>query len=295
MHASRFRLAFLLFGLLALTLGAPLLPRQYLISQNLNQPDDSILRMKQALATSAVHPAILIGGGSNVLTGIRAAAVSNALNLPVYNLGLSNEGGDFRNSIALLEGAAKAGDTVVYSSRGFHVGAPFIPNKSATDVGTVPGQFKLAERSLLGLLVLDMPDRPWDQADNFNAHGDFTRCLPAKDQLEPLFFYQPGTSERARFLKEITGFAQRMKARGVRIVFLAPHLLVRAADLPKWTQHYEKLQSERRLLGPDWLSQAATDIFVTDPTEFCDTPFHPNTKHAIMNSKKLAQQLTVQN
>ena len=86
-----------------------------------------------------------------------------------------------------------------------------------------------------------------------------------------------------------------MKARGVGVLFMAPQLLVRRADLPNWKSRYQNTRNKLEAAGAEWLNFDENEVFITDPLEFCDSPFHPNQQRANMNSQNLAQQLSIRN
>lgn len=299
MPGSSARLVVLLVGLCALVIGAHL-PLLTDMGFGKDKVRGGLVKMKLALARGAAHPAVFLGGGSNMLAGLRAATVSDILHQPVYNLGLPNELGDYRSAIAFLEQAAQPGDTLVYASRGFHVEAPFRRDNSAS-THTEPTfsqikrfEFELPEQSVLRMLRPEVGANLWEEAEYLNRLGDFPMCLYPEKRLRPQGFLGINAG-REGFLDELAQFSQRMKARGVRVFFMAPELLVNSEDLSNWSNLYQNTRSQLEKSGAQWINFVENEVFITDPREFCDSPFHPNEQRAIMYSQKLAQQLVVRN
>ena len=289
MPGSSQRLLVLVLGLLALSLGMPLLPRAFF---GLQGPDEriDIVQLKRNIADNAKHPAIFLAGGSNVLTGLRATLIGDALQRPVYNLGLPGEEGDYRHVFALLETTTRAGDTVVYASRGFHMDPPFAEQGSLSQTRYTGSGLSLPARSMLHLAIPELATSRWERAGNFDAAGDFIPCLvhPLNLAAQP---FQASIAHRGRFLRDVVEFSARMKKRDVQMLWVAPDLLVRESDLPLWIGRYDDTQAVLKKAGVRWLRLAPADVFITQPSAFCDTPLHPTEKRAIAKSHLLVQQL----
>ena len=296
MPGSSRRLLALLLGLSALALGVPFIAYPDITGQK-PQAKVDVVRLKLALAQAAVHPAIFLGGGSNALTGLRAKTFSERLNRPVYNLSLPNEGGDFHIALALLERSALPGDTVIYSSRGFHIEAPLVNDGVPVILKYLRGKFELTDRSLLRILIPDGGSdttNPWEKAGHFTQSGDLNLCVSPRFPVSPQAF-DDKTPGRKHFLSELATFSNRMKARGVKVVFAAPDMFVRPEDLPRWTSRYRNTQTELEKAGAQWLAMDATTVLFTDASLFCDTAFHPSERRAIMKSQMMAQKVALEN
>lgn len=296
MPGSSKRLLALMLGLTALALGVPFIAYPD-ISVQQPQAKVDVVRLKLVLAQAAVHPAIFLGGGSNALTGLRAKTFSERLNRPVYNLSLPNEGGDFRIALALLERSTLPGDTVIYSSRGFHIEAPIVNDGVPVILKFLRGKFELTDRSLLRVLIPDEgpnTTNSWEQAGNFTQLGDFNLCVPSRFPLLPQLF-EDKTPGRKQFFSSLAEFSSRMTVRGVKVLFAAPDMYVLPEDLPQWTSRYRNTQTELEKAGAQWLEMDASTVLLTDASLFCDTAFHPSERRAIIKSQIMAQKLTLEN
>lgn len=302
MHGSSLRLAVLLAGLLVLSAGA----KYFETADRLGPRQHSVLATmehKYQLAQDMQHPAVLVAGGSNALTGVHAATLGEVLGRPAYNLALYGEAQDYRNSLALLEGVARPGDVVVYSGRGFLLEVPFDSRHSTYDWHGIPLQLMQASgRSLFeridhSVLQMLLPVKariqvfgPWEQTGNYSPLGDFTHCVAPTGAVAPQpFAAAPDTRER--FLRDIAAFSGRMQGRGVRVFLHTPSLLVDAGDLAKWTALRQQTEAALERAGAQWLRIPAHNAFVTDAAAFCDTSLHPTQEHARKNSRMLALQL----
>ena len=224
------------------------------------------------------------------MTGLRATLIGDVLQRPVYNLGLPNENGDYRRVFALLDATARAGDTVVYASRGFYMSLPFTEQGSPTQTRHTRGVWSLPAHSLLHLATPELAISPWERAGNFDIAGDFIPCLahPRTLAAQP---FQAHIAHRDQFLRDVVEFSARMRLRGVQVLWLAPDLLVRESDLPLWTARYDDTQAVLKTGGAEGLHIANDEVFITQPSAFCDTSLHPDEKRARAKSRLVAQQL----
>lgn len=302
MRGNSIRIAALLMGLAALAAGGKYLQNAELLSYR-QQAMLETMGQKQRLVRDARHPVVLLGGGSNALTGLRAEAMAEVLQRPVYNLGLPTEAMDYRNSFALLQSVARPGDVIIYSGRGFVTDAPYNSRHSVYDWNGVPVQLmQRAGRRLLevpeqSLLRMFLPVNPkpgiWEDPANYNAAGDAKLCVTSGGPAAPLKF-SADTESRERFMRDVAAFSNTMKARGVQLLLISPELLVVPEDMPQWLAWQQQTEAEMERLGARWLRIPAHNAFVVDPKAFCDSSFHPTAEHATMKSRMLAQQLAAQ-
>ena len=300
MLGSSVRLLAFLVGVIALIPGI----HSHLVSDiDLRKDGGSgeIVQLKRTLAQGAQHPAIFLGGGSNMFAGVRAETIHEMTNRPVYNLGLTNELGDYRSALAFLEQAAQSGDILIYASRGIHVQAPIRYNgvslvtlNESRNLPPKDFRFELPERSILRMLRHEVLANPWEQIENLNSVGDFMVCLKSENGLIPMEFVKDNISGE-QFLKELSQFSLRMKQRGVKVFLMAPSLLVKSEDLPHWKAQYRATRALLKKNGAELLNASDSEIFITDPQDFCDAPFHPNEARAIINSRLIAEQLAGRN
>ncbi len=295
MLASSLRVSALVLGLLALSFGTG----QALHTDTLHLRQRTMVEVittKLAWAKKARRPAILLGGGSNVLTGLQAALLSETLHRPAYNLGLTSEGDDYRNGLALLEASALPGDTIIYASRGFHMSPAVLENpikKQSGDIeirvartqGVIPQGSVLREMVTYNTIV-----GPWYSPENYNTSGDFTLCLGPKfimpEQLPAI------AADRSQFVTDLADFSARLNKCNVHVFFLAPDIYEQDSDVPGWVAAYEKFHNKLERAGAQWLDYPEQDLFVTRESEFCGAGLHPTPQHAAAKTRWLAQQLT---
>ncbi len=294
MPASSWRIAVLVLGLLALSLGAG--QSFYVNSMQMRQRymvevvTDKLERVKRVR-----RPAILLGGGSNVLTGLRASLLSDILHRPAYNLALITEGDDYRNALAMLEAGASAGDTVVYASRGFHAGPPILQDAIVKPAGGIDMRVARTDgviphgSILRELVTYSTIFGEWSRPENYNPSGDFTMCLGPKHILPEL--PPVATPERDQYVRDLADFSTRMRKRNITVLLLAPDIYVRDDDVPRWVALHEGFRSQLERAGVEWLRYPESALFVTDESEFCGSNLHPAPRHAAMKTQWLAQQL----
>lgn len=298
MHGSSLRLGVLLLGVLTLSLLA-----KFVLYKNEVQPLQKyylqVTGAKLLQAQALARPAVFLGGGSNVLSGLRADVMQDILKRPVINLGVIDEASDYRNSMALLEASAQPGDTVVYSSRGFHMIAPFQAdalemnlNGLALHLNLTRDSFNMPDRAMLLSMLpsTDFTHNAWELAENFDTYGDFKLCLgrPGVLPAQPFLVHVPG---QPGFLATVADFSARLTAKGIKVYLLLPNLLVNPDELPRWEARARRVVDQLSTAGAQWAPPPVGGPFLTDRDAFCETPLHPSTKRAIMNSQMLATQL----
>jgi hypothetical protein len=275
----------------------PYLPLQQLVTQRVS--------MKLAIARDAKHPAVWLGGGSNVLSGLRAADIAREMRRPVYNLALVDEAGDYRNALALLEAVAQPEDTVVYSSRGFLTSVPHFTKSTPYDLDglkillpDLSEAVELIDRSVLRLLlqtqIQTVRPSPWEQFGNYSRLGDYEPCLVNRTSTSAQLF-SGSVRGQDEFIKDLGGFSARLADRNIRVFFVIPDLLVVQSEEVMWNGLRQRVQASLAQAGGRWLNSEPGANFLSDPNVFCDTPLHPGAERAKMKSRSLAIQLSEQN
>jgi hypothetical protein len=298
MRANSLKFLVLVLGLVSIVVFSP----SALLMQPNNHKDMAVIevmKLKLDLARRGNHPAVILGGGSNVLTGLHAKAMSVTLKRPVYNMALTNEGGDYRNVIELLEATARPGDLIVYSSRGFYMNPPRIQDPLPINVEGVKfltsnkgSPWSFPNESFVRLLIptSELTKPPFGRLENFNTYGDFTRCLHARKVLKPTDL-NPDYQLNDEYWQAVSDFSKRMEAREIPVFLLTPDLLVAEQDLQKWYGVYQRIivlfkESKVRVL-----SIPLEQNFATDPSSFCDTILHPNAQRGLLRSQAIAAEL----
>ncbi len=300
MRGSSPKLVAIALGLLFVAFGAkPLIrPEPYSPWQ---QRAAARVAMKLAVAKQVRHPAVLLGGGSNVLSGLRASVIAEDLGRPVYNLAVTDEAGDYHNALALLEFNAEPGDVLVYSSRGFLTTVPRLARSTPYDLEglklLLPDMRDVAElidRSPLRLLIQTRAQAislsPWELPGNYSNVGDYKRCLSNRTSTSAQMFSEriPGQDQ---FIEDLGSFSRRMAEKQIKVFFVMPDLLVVQGEEPLWKGLMQRVESAVAQSGGGWLNLGGGTTFIADAGEFCDTPLHPGPARATIKSKALARQL----
>lgn len=256
------------------------------------------IQAKIQVANSGSHPAVLLGGGSNVIIGLDADTMGRLLKRPVYNLGLVNEGGDYRNVLALLEASARPGDTVVISSRGFY-GNPITSHKSIA--------VKVAGRSIYiaeSAEVLNIPNKsiarllmpqqnlgadPYEQLMRLHMKGDRNMCTPkVHSEIAKL---DPTQWPVEEYVQHHAEFLNTMRTRGVAVYFSAPDILVSRDDWDSWTARHLDIRQKIERIGGHWISVPMERVLSTSIGDFCDSSLHPSEQRALQRTQMVAKAL----
>ena len=255
------------------------------------------IESKILLARSGQHPAILLAGGSNVLMGLRAETMSALLRRPVYNLGLVNEGGDYRNVLTLLEASAEPGDMVLISSRGFFGNPVTSTNPIAVRVQDRNFLFEadykglsLSDKSILRMLIspVQQPLGYYERRGTPNGNGDLNVCLTDRPVQAPLV---PVAVDTGGFVQSHADFFKRMKERGVIVYFLTPDMLIQSKDATSWWDRHLDLRAKFGHFGGQWIPTDLEQTLSSSPEEFCDSALHPNAQRALLKSQTVAKEL----
>lgn len=297
MRASNWKFAAILLGLATVIAAND----QYLLPQAISMRNSQLIHNIQSkilLRGTNSHPAVLIGGGSNVIMGFRADTMSTLLHQPVYNLGLASEGRDYRNVLTMLEASARKGDTVVISSRGFYgnpalAPQPVIVNVNGRSIYVTESEkkFSLPVKSIFRALLPQPklgPD-PYEQLMRLSEKGD--RQLCASGIPTEIAKLEPESAHMAEYILDHAKFLNTMHGRGVVVYFSVPDLLVSPNDLDTWRARHESVRQQLAGVGGRWISVPMEQILSTIPGEFCDTALHPNQQRALLRSQSVAAEI----
>lgn len=233
-----------------------------------------------------------------MLMGLDAETMSRLLKRPVYNLGLVNESGDYRNVLAVLEASARAGDTVVISSRGFY-GNPVISHASiAVKVRGRP--IYLAENAMnlnvpnKSIARLLMPQQklgvdPYEQLIKLHIEGDQTMCT-SNVHIE-VAKLDPAQWPAENYIQHHADFLNTMRMRGVAVYFSVPDLLVSHDDWDSWTARHLDVRQKIERIGGRWISVPMEQVLSTSVGDFCDSSLHPSTRRALQRTHIVAKAL----
>ncbi len=234
-------------------------------------------------------PKIVIAGGSNALWGIDSATLSELSGKPVINLAIPAEGGDpyLMHEIALA--MAQPDDIIVYTSLNFWIDVG-IDKQRAFRIGQRLGldSYTNGEHTISWIQKLEFYWKPFPTElnptkevrrlfspspyehfyNNLNSFGDYAGCTPAA--VSP--FSETSEGNNKRFATDFKNFKMHAKAKGVRVINVAPWILVKPEEKNDWTNYYWK--TLREITGRSDPKGHPDLVLRTDSKEFCDSNAH---------------------
>lgn len=219
---------------------------------------------------------LLLTGGSNVIMGLSAEAMSSEL-CKVINLGVSSEAGGFNKYLEWLSRDILA-DRVVYSSAAIWSSSSIFRNEDPEII--------FPSNSLFTIFKSALSTEKNGTVKKFNQFGDQLEYQCSKnflpfsikknDYVSSSNLVNQEVYERIAILKKITNSDE--------IFLRVPPVYVKTKEE---AQIYKELMNERvlalRRLG---VKIVGTTIVSTDSSLFCDS-FHPNAKGREVFSKEI--------
>lgn len=247
-------------------------------------------RFRQQFPGSEGKPRIIVAGGSNAFWGMDSEALSKIARMPVINLSLPSEGDDPALMRIIALNAAKSGDLIIYSSMDFWVEVNINRLRAnyagkrlgLTDYVLAPDELSWRQRldhywklfpsevnpaeALRQVFFQRVPSS--DYFTKSNAFGDFVGCVP--QPVTP--FKKDDAGNYKKFAKEFLEFRRKAELKGVRVINVAPWILVAPEEIEQWTAYYRGVLTE--LSGnPNPRGYPGT-VLRTNASEFCDTNAH---------------------
>lgn len=284
----------------------------------INPQDQTRLRQihikNAALARTAGHPRLLIGGDSTVAFGVDPAVLRETTGLPTVNLGYDAGCG----VLALLgvgDRAAQAGDTLVmgltaelmssaveptregrllamlYGDPSLAIGGQpaLYPGGWLQDARTRLSLFSPTERRMIndaGRALLRMPGFRYENCA-IDENGYF-----AGKVFFPFGPYETFPAVNLKWKPALTAFVERLHRRGVRVYYALPWLCCRAERMPALQAGAEHYLRDVETMIPV-LREPGYGL-QTDATLFADTNAHMNVDGARWRSRSLGEILRAQ-
>ena len=264
---------------------------------------------KRALAEAAPGARVLIAGGSNAYYGIDSDQLATRLGVPVVNMALPF--GAYNNAInlRLLEDQVRPGDLVLYSAAGYWGAGPgvggagrraqgfdsFVEEQGLPDYDRqfdedgIPWQPRPETNTLLLAAVERFlpPKQGLSWLADTNEHGDFTGCVPLP-VLMPVRF--DNKQPDADLAATVRAAAERMAAKGARLVVALPWLLIREHDREDWGAFTNRLIARYEPAVPV-VTQDPNALLNSNPDDFCDSPLHLSTEATRRRTDDLADRV----
>lgn len=244
------------------------------------------LTPKVKMATEGVNGGrLLIVGGSNALTGLRAEVLSEVLKRPALNLALSGEGGDVRILWELLNAVARPGDVVLLSMRGFitdyqkdalaaaqndHTLAKLLGSKYLQTQPSIPWWKPFPAISLARRLkkLIGAAD-PVYPAQKMNSYGDVSmscQIQPIIGKVQPLPFSVQGPE----YWRLVAGHVARLHLKGVTVWSVFPRFLDPSPS-EQILQVLRDTESQLLAIGVNTLDPSPDSAFLSNQDLFCDS------------------------
>lgn len=244
------------------------------------------LTPKVKMATEGVNGGrLLIIGGSNAVTGLRAEVLSEVLKRPALNLALSGEGGDVRILWEFLSMVARPGDVVLLSMRGFiadyqkddiaaaqndHTLAKLLGSNYFRTQSSIPWWKPLPAVSIARRLkkIVGAAD-PIYPAGKMNSHGDISmscQIQPVIGKVQPLPFSVQGPE----YWRLVAGHVARLHRKGVTVWSVFPWFLDPSPN-EQILQVLRDTESQLLKIGVDTLDPSPESVFFGNHDLFCDS------------------------